>query len=110
MHLEFAVVYNITYTEEINMFTPDFFIDTVQETKRTVTNYVFKDPTLNKAAQDYINAQTAFAKMLAHNTLDLTKYSVDQISKVLFPQDVEVTRAARAKAAKQPTDTNTQGE
>ena len=92
------------------MFTPDFFIDTFQESKRTITNYVFKDPTLNKAANDYINAQTAFAKMLSHNAIDLTKYSVESISKVLFPQGVEVTKAARAKAAKKPADTNTQGE
>ena len=92
------------------MFGPDFFIDTFQETKRVVTNQIFKDPTLNKAANDYINAQTAFAKMLAHNTVDLTKYSVESISKVLFPQPVEVTKAARAKAAKPPADTNTQGE
>jgi hypothetical protein len=92
------------------MFGPDFFIDTFQETKRVVTNQIFKDPTLNKAANDYINAQTAFAKMLSHNAVDLTKYSVEQISKVLFPQGVEVTKAARAKAAKQPADTNTQGE
>lgn len=92
------------------MFTPDFFIDTVQETKRVITNQVFKDTTLNKAANDYINAQTAFAKMLAHNTIDLTKYSVESISKVLFPQPVEVTKAARAKAAKAQTDTDTQGE
>ena len=82
------------------MFTPDFFIDTFQESKRTITNYVFKDPTLNKAANDYINAQTAFAKMLSHNAIDLTKYSVESISKVLLPQSVEVTKAARAKAAK----------
>ena len=92
------------------MFTPAFFIDTFQDTKRTITNYVFKDPTLNKAANDYITAQTAFAKMLVNNAIDISKYSVDSISKVLFPQDMGITRAARAKAAKQPTDTNTQGE
>ena len=99
------------------MFTPAFFIDTIQDTKRIVTNQVFKDPTLNKAANDYITAQTAFAKMLMNNTIDITKYSVDSISKVLFPQDAEISKAARAKAAKAPykvepaqTDTNTQGE
>ena len=92
------------------MFSPDFFIDTFQETKRVVTNKIFTDPTLNKAANDYINAQTAFAKMLSHNAIDLTKYSVESVSKVLFPQGVEVTKAARAKAAKQPADTDTQGE
>ncbi len=92
------------------MFTPSFFIDTIQDTKRIVTNHVFKDPTLNKAANDYITAQTAFAKMLVNNTIDISKYSVDSISKVLFPQGVEVTKAARAKAANKPADTNTQGE
>ena len=93
------------------MFSPDFYIDSFQETKRVITNKIFTDPTLNKAAQDYINAQTAFAKMLAHNAIDLTKYSVESVSKVLFPKPVEVTKAARAKAAKQAqTDTDTQGE
>ena len=92
------------------MFSPTFFIDTVQDTKRIVTNQVFKDPTLNKAANDYITAQTAFAKMLVNNAIDLSKYSVDSISKVLFPKEQEVTKAARAKAAKQPADTDTQGE
>ena len=93
------------------MFSPDFYIDTFQETKRVITNKIFTDPTLNKAAQDYINAQTAFAKMLAHNAINITKYSVESVSKVLFPKPVEVTKAARAKAAKQAqTDTDTQGE
>ena len=99
------------------MFTPSFFIDTIQDTKRVVTNQIIKDPTLNKAANDYINAQTAFAKMLVNNAIEVSKYSVDSISKVLFPQGAEVTKAARAKADKAPykvepahTDTNTQGE
>ena len=92
------------------MFSPTFFIDTFQDTKRIVTNQIFKDPTLNKAANDYITAQTAFAKMLVNNAIDVTKYSVESISKVLFPQGAEVTKAARAKAAKQPADTDTQGE
>jgi hypothetical protein len=97
------------------MFTPSFFIDTFQETKRTITNQIIKDPTLNKAAHDYINAQTAFAKMLVNNGIEVAKYSVESISKVLFPQPVEVTKAARAKAAKAEssaaqTDTDTQGE
>lgn len=93
------------------MFSPDFFIDTFQETKRVVTNQIIKDPTLNKAAHEYINAQTAFAKMLSHNAIDITRYSVESIGKVLFPQPVEVTKAARAKAAKQAhEDTYTQGD
>jgi hypothetical protein len=71
------------------MFTPDFFIDSFQSTKRMLTNQVFKDPTLNKAAHNYIDAQTAFAKMLTANTLDLAKYSVESVSKVLFPKKEE---------------------
>ena len=67
-------------------FTPDFFIDTFQGTKKAVTNTVFKDATLNKAAHAYIDAQTAFAKVLASNTIEMTRYSVDSISKVLFPK------------------------
>ena len=71
------------------MFTLDFYIDSFQQTKKTLTNQVFKDPTLNKAAHNYIDAQTAFAKMLTSNTVDMAKYSVDSISKVLFPKKEE---------------------
>ncbi len=98
------------------MFSPAFFIDTFQDTKRVVTNKIITDPTLNKAAHNYIDAQTVFAKMLTNNAIDVAKYSVDSISKFLFPQTTEVTKAARAKAAKaessaaQTTDTNTEGE
>lgn len=97
------------------MFTPSLFIDIFQDTKRMVSNKIFKDPTLNKAANDYINAQTVFAKMLVNNTVDITKYSVESISQVLFPQDRGITKAARAKAAPAESsaahaDTNTQGE
>ena len=76
------------------MFTPDFYIDSFQSTKKIITNQVFKDPTLNKAAHNYIDAQTAFAKMLTSNTVDMAKYSVDSVSKVLFPKKEE--KAAKA--------------
>ena len=76
------------------MFTPDFYIDSFQQTKKVLTNQVFKDPTLNKAAHNYIDAQTAFAKMLTTNTIDMAKYSVESVSKVLFPKKEE--KAAKA--------------
>jgi hypothetical protein len=76
------------------MFTPEFYIDSFQSTKKALTNQVFKDPTLNKAAHNYIDAQTAFAKMLTANTVDMAKYSVDSVSKVLFPKKEE--KAAKA--------------
>lgn len=56
------------------MFTADFYIDAFQNYKRTATNAVITDKVLNKAANDYIDSQTAFAKTLAHNSLDLAKY------------------------------------
>jgi hypothetical protein len=90
------------------MFTPDFYIDLLQSTKRTMTNQVYKDETLNKAANDFISAQTAFAKMLLNNTLVLTQYSVESISKVLYPKEETV----KTKTAKKSTNTDidTQGE
>ena len=82
------------------MFTPDFYIDSFQSTKRLLTNKVITDPTLNKAAHNYIDAQTTFAKMLTTNALDLAKYSVESVSKVLFPKKEEVTEAKVTRAKK----------
>jgi hypothetical protein len=80
-------IYNTTYTDTGGvMFSPHFFIDTFQNTKKVVTNQIFKDSRLNKAANDYIDAQTAFAKMAVNNTIDMAKYSVESISKVWFPK------------------------
>ena len=90
------------------MFTPEFYIDLVQSTKRQLTNKVYQDETLNKAANNFIDAQTAFAKMLAKNYIDLSTYSVDSISKVMFPKKDETVKAKTAKKA--TTDINTQGE
>ena len=75
------------------MFTPDFIIDSIQSSKKTVTNCIFTDKVLNKAAHNYIDAQTAFAKMLTRNAIDVAKYSVDSVSKVLFPQKEQASQA-----------------
>jgi len=82
------------------MFTPEFYIDLIQSSKRQFTNQVYKDETLNKAANDFITAQTAFAKMLAKNYIDLSTYSVDTMSKVFFPKKEEVTEAKVTRAKK----------
>lgn len=71
------------------MFTPHQFIDTFQNTKRLATNTFIKDPTLNKAANDFIDAQTAFAKVLVNNTIEMTKYTVGHVSSVLFAKKAE---------------------
>ena len=67
-------------------FTPDFYIDTFQSLKRGFTNTVITDPTLNQAANSFIDAQTQFGKMMAQNTIDISKYFVDSISRFWFPQ------------------------
>jgi hypothetical protein len=87
-------IYNTTYTDTGGfMFTPHFFIDTFQSTKKVVANQIFKDSRLNKAATDYIDAQTAFAKMMVNNTVDMAKYSVESISKVWFPKMEQASQA-----------------
>ena len=68
------------------MFSPQFFVDTFQNTKKVVADQIFKDPALNKAAHAYIDAQTQFAKMAINNTIEMAKYSVDSISKHWFPK------------------------
>lgn len=87
------------------MFAPyltlDAHIEAFQETKRGLTDKIITDPTLNKAAHEYIDSQTQFAKMLAHNFTELAKYSMDSISEKLFPQKEEVAeaKATRSKRA-----------
>ena len=76
------------------MFTPEFFIDVFQNTKRSITNRVITDKTLNKAALNYIDAQTQFAKMLNHNAMTIAQYSMDSVSKVWFPKKAEASSKA----------------
>jgi hypothetical protein len=91
------------------MFTPDFYIDLFQSSKRQFTNQVYKDDTLNKACNAFIDAQTVFAKMMAKNYIDLSKYSVDNVSKVFFPKQEETVKVKTDKKTAN-TDINTQGE
>lgn len=85
------------------MFAPyltlDAHIEAFQTTKRGLTDKVITDPTLNKAAHQYIDAQTAFAKMLAKNFTDLAKYSMDSYASKVFPQTTSA-KTETAKAAK----------
>ena len=68
------------------MFTPEFYIDLFQSSKRQFTNQVYKDDTLNKACNAFIDAQTAFAKMMVKNYIDLSAHSADTMTNVFFPQ------------------------
>jgi hypothetical protein len=73
------------------MFTPDFYIDLFQTSKKMVTNEIYKDAVLNKACHSFIDAQTAFAKMLAKNTIDITAHSVDSYTRIFFPKGKSAT-------------------
>ncbi len=87
-------IYNNTYTDTGGfMFSPIFFIETFQNTKKVVANQVFKDAALNKAAHAYIDAQTQFAKMAVNNTIDMAKYSVESVSQYLFPKKEQASQA-----------------
>ena len=79
----------------IIMFTPDFYIEMFQTSKRMATNQVFKDERLNKVANDFIDAQTVFAKMLAKNTIEMLSYTVDSMSKTIYPHSEDETVKAK---------------
>jgi hypothetical protein len=83
--------------------TIDAHIDAFQTTKRGLTDKIITDPTLNKAAHEYIDAQTQFAKMLAHNFTDIAKYSMDSFASKWFPKKEEEVAEAKATRAKRAT-------
>jgi len=101
------------------MLTLNSFIDTFQHSKKLVANQLFKDAALNKAAIDYIDTQTAFAKMLTNNAMTVAKYSVDTMTNLLYPKKEQAaqapykvepkTRKTKVEEAAN-TDINTQGE
>lgn len=75
-----------------NFYSPEFYIDSFQNTKKLVTDKIITDKTLNKAAHSYIDAQTAFAKVLVNNTLDIAKVVTDNVT------DKVLQKAKAAKA------------
>lgn len=67
------------------MYSLELYVDTFQQTKKTITNKIISDEKLNKAAHNYIDAQTVFAKMLIANTQDVLKYAMDKHTTFWFP-------------------------
>jgi len=62
-------------------YSPEFMIDTLQKTKGYATDKIITDPKLNELAHNFMNAQSAFAKMLVNNATEITKISTDNITK-----------------------------
>lgn len=71
------------------MFTPNFYIDSFQSLKHDFTDKVITDPILNKAANSFIDAQTAWAKMVVENATAVTKYVLEKQAKAMFPEQKE---------------------
>ena len=63
------------------MFTPDYFIDSVQNAKRYVVNTFVQDESIKKGLHAYIDAQTTFVKVVANNAIDFTQLTVDRALK-----------------------------
>ena len=61
---------------------PSYYIDSFQSLKRSLTNKVITDPTLNKAANSFIDAQGTWAKMVAENSINLTKHFFDKVAEL----------------------------
>jgi hypothetical protein len=91
------------------MFSPEFFIDTIQNAKKSVFNRIIADPELRAVSDRFINTQSDFAKMLVANTIDLAKYSLDKFC----PKNKETAEAPYKESPTEKsahTDINTQGE
>lgn len=88
----FAERYIITH-KETQMFTPQFFIDAVQSTKRGVFKQIVQDPELQKVSDRYIDAQTEFANMLINNTISIARYSFDKVTQCFLSKKEQASRA-----------------
>jgi hypothetical protein len=90
------------------MFTPEFFIDVIQSTKKSIFNRIVTDPRLQRISDRFIDSQTEFAKIIVANIVDLAKYSLDNSC----PKKEE--RAAAPYKVESPTEkaanTDRQGE
>lgn len=63
------------------MFTPNFYIDQFQATKKIVADQIFKDqPELQQVAVKFVDTQTEFAKMLVENTISVNKLMWDKFT------------------------------
>lgn len=74
--------------------TPELFVDTFCSTKRHLTNKIILDPVLNKAANEFITAQSDFAKMMIKNYINISKHSMDAATTLWFPKRAESHQTA----------------
>lgn len=58
------------------MFTPEYFIDSVQNAKKQVINTFVVDKTIKESLIEVVDAQTAFVKTATQNAITLTQLYV----------------------------------
>lgn len=58
------------------MFTPEYFIDGVQNAKKQVINTFVVDKTIKDSLIEVVDAQTAFVKTATNNALTLSQLFV----------------------------------
>lgn len=58
------------------MFTPDFFIETIQNAKKQAVNTFVVDAKIKAGLIEVIDAQTEFTKTVAKNTLTFAQLYV----------------------------------
>lgn len=66
------------------MFTPDFFIDGVQNAKKQFVNTVVTNEGFKKELNKLIDAQTEFAKGQVKTTLDIAQAIVKNASSYVY--------------------------
>ena len=66
------------------MFTPEFFIDAIQNAKRQVVDTFVQDEKIKAGLHSYITAQTEFVKVVAKNSVDFTQLAVQNVIKTDF--------------------------
>lgn len=66
------------------MFTPDFFIDSVQEAKKTFVNTFVANESFKKELIKLVDAQTEFAKGQVKTTLAIAEAVVKNASNFAY--------------------------
>ena len=66
------------------MFTPEFYIDAIQNAKRQVVDTFVQDEKIKAGLHSYITAQTEFVKVVAKNSVDFTQLAVQNAFKADF--------------------------
>ena len=69
---EVVVIVN-TQTQEKNMFTPDFYIDSVNSAQKTFVETFVKNESFKKELNKLVDSQTEFAKGQVKTSIQITE-------------------------------------